>query len=479
MRVAFIPTAYRTPIFLGTAQRLQAAGHQVDWLSPNQRWSTWLTRHGVDPESVLDVTRAGESWTRQPRPTQEDLEELERLERSGSLKARDIVLMDPLLQRRTTEYALRYLAVCARLVAEFIGRREIELVLGEQTWAFELLTGQVCRALGIDHLMPHTVRIPDPRFAFFAGPREEALVDIDSPRQEHYEEARRFLAEFRGRQPRPGYMNINHSVVQADAARLRTLTRHLLDLAGDPFDETSRRPLGLVVDHSLQVLRRRRNLRSPLLERPSGDPPSIDLEGPFVFFPLHMQPEASLDIKGAPYTSQIEVVRALSRTLPVRHSLLVKEHGVALTRRDRSFYRRLKEIPGVRLIHPAADTFSITGSAALTVTITGTAAYEAALMGRAAATVAPVFFDRIVDFPRFDPFRDRLDEALERTERRVSESDLVAFLADVLANSFPGTVGDALWQPESAADEMLDRISRGFLRLLELRQVTGEGADLG
>jgi hypothetical protein len=428
---------------------------------------------------VLDVTGDGKSWTREPTPTAADLLELEEIEGHGSLKARDIIQMDPLLRLRPTDYALRYLAVCARLVSAFIRERDIELVLGEQTWAFELLTGQVCRSLGIDHLMPHTVRIPDPRFAFFAGPREEALVEIRPPSPDDHQRARDHLAEFRGRQPRPTYMSIDRSVVQPNAARLTTLVRHVLDLAGDPFDETSRRPLGLVLDHSRQVLRRQRNLRSRLLERPPAELPSAGTWSPFVFFPLHMQPEASLDIKGAPYTNQIEVVRALARTLPLSHSLLVKEHGIAMTRRPRTFYRDLVAIPGVRLIHPSADSFALTRCAALTVTITGTAAYEAALLGCPAATVAPVFFDRIVDFPRFDPYRDRLDEALERRGRRCSEDELVAFLAHVLANSFPGIVGDALWQPESASDEMLNRITLGFQRLLELRQVDDFGTGLG
>lgn len=468
MRVAFIPTAYRTPIFLGIAGRLQARGHVVSWLSPNRRWAAWLVRQGVDSGAILDVTRSGEAWAAAPHPTPADMGRLETLEAGGTLKARDIVSMDPLLRRRPTDYALRYLAVCAGLLQEFLTEQEIDIVFGEQTWAFELLTGQVSNALRIEHLMPHTVRIPDPRFGFFAGPLEASLVRIDDAGAEHREQAERHLREFRSRRPQPAYMSINRSVLQPEWGRLRTLTQHVLDLAGDPYDETSRRPLGLIVDHTKQILRRQRNLRSPLLERPSEG-----FSQPFVYFPLHMQPEASLDIKGAPYTSQVEVVRALSRTLPLRHGLLVKEHGIALARRSRTFYRELAAIPGVRLLHPSVDSFALTQEAALTVTITGTAAYEAALMGRAAATVAPVFFDRIVDFPRFDPFRDRLDEALEQTKRRCSEDDLVAFLADVLANSFPGIVGDALWQPDTAEAGVLDRVAAGFLTVLERQQRHG------
>ncbi len=469
MNVAFIPTAYRTPIFHGIAERLGRNGHQVFWLSPNRRWAVWLVERGVPADRILDVTIAGPQWVENPQPTPQDLDRLEALEQAGTLKVRDIVSMDPLLRRRQTDYAVRYLAVCAGLVTDFLRTHDIRLVLGEQTWAFELLTGQIARSLHIDHLMPHTVRIPDQRFGFFNGPREDDLVAIESVGDEHRAEASRVLEDFRAREPEPSYMSINRSVVRADTGRLRLLARHARDVASDPYDETTRRVLPLMADHTQQILRRQRNLRSRLLEDP-GD----DLPEPYVYFPLHLQPEASIDIKGAPYTNQIEIVRAMSRTLPVRHQLLVKEHGVALIRRRRGFYQALAGIPGVRLIHPGADSFHIGRRAALTSTITGTAAYEAALLGRPAATIAPIFFDPIVEHPRFDPFRDRLDEALASPNRRVADEDRIELLARVIASSFPGVVGDALWQPGTDQPEMLDRVAAGFLRLLECRDERGE-----
>lgn len=464
MRLAFIPTAYRTPIFLGIARELERRGHEVVWLSPNRRWARWLEHREVSNEVVLDITRWASEWTDGADLSREHLERLTELEHGGSLRARNIVQMDPLLRRRPTDYALRYLAVCAREVQRFLHRHQVEIVFGEQTWAFELLVGQVARSFRIDHLMPHTVRIPSQRFGFFLGPRERELVALAIPDDEHLEEARRFLDQFRRRKPRPDYMSIDRSVLRPDPQRLRTLGRHVLDLADDPYDETSRRPLGLIADHCLQVLRRWRNLRSSHLSSP--DPHDSP---PFVYFPLHMQPEASLDIKGAPFTSQIEIVRAMARTLPVTHRLFVKEHGIALTRRDLNFYSSLAEIPGVRLIHPAADSMLLLQKASLTVTITGTAAYEAALLGWRAATIAPIFFDPIVELPRFDPFRQELGEILGSDPPRVDDDRLVGFLAHVLANSYPGIVGDAFWQPDTLRQEMIERVSDGFEALLSKR----------
>ena len=159
MRIAFIPTAYRTPFFHGVAERLAARGHEPFWLSPNRRWARWLRRAGTASDRVFDLTSWAPEWSERTA-TSDDLAELSRLETSGDLGLLNLILMNPLLRRRPTPRALRYLAVARRSVAGFLESHGIEVVFGEQTWAFELLVGQVCRSLGIPHLMPHTVRIP-------------------------------------------------------------------------------------------------------------------------------------------------------------------------------------------------------------------------------------------------------------------------------------------------------------------------------
>ena len=475
MRLAMIPSAYRTVFFLGVARRLEAEGHEVFWLSPNGRWARWLRREGVAEEKVFELTCHAPEWTGGAGLPEPDQTTLSRLEDRGALTARNIVLMDPLLRLRDTGGALRYLAVAARRVEEYLAAHRISLVVGEQTWAFELTVGQVCRGLGIRHLAPHTIRIPDGRFAFFDGHTETELVAIREPGEEERERAREILAEFRARRPQPSYMAVNRSVVRFDPGRLALLARHLVDLARDPFDETSRRPAGLVLDQSKQVLRKWRNRWLGPFDRPALPP-----RRPFVFFPLHMQPEASVDIKGSPYSNQLEMVRAMVRTLPLSHELWVKEHGIALTRRTRAFYRELAAIPGVRIVHPDAPSFEIMRHAALTVTITGTAAYEAALLGLPAATIAPIFFEQAVRFPRFDPLATSLADLLHRSEPRPEETEpQEEFLAWLLARSVPGTFGDALWMPASMEPENLETVAAGFRELFESPHFAGAAGTSG
>ncbi len=460
MKIAFIPSAYRTPFFHAVARRLERAGHEVRWLSPNRRWARWLHRQGVAERHVFDVTRWGEEWHGR-EATAADVEELRRLEEAGNLGLHELVLMDPLLPRRSTARALRYLAVARRHLHEFLAGEAVAAVFGEQTWAFELLTGQVCRSLGIPHLMPQTVRIPDGRFAFFDGYRETELVPLESVGEEHRRAAARTLEEFRRRRPQPGYMALDRAVLKSDLRRLRLLARHVADLAGDPYDETSRRPLALVADHTRQWVRERRLRRWRGFERPRPE-----ASRPFVLFLLHRQPESSIDIKGSPFTNQVEMVRAMVRTLPVTHELWVKEHPVALPLRPLGLLRELARLPGVRLVDHALPVFPLLERADLVVAIVGTAAYEAALLGRPAATIAPVFFDRVVAHPRFDPFHDSLD-ALLAAGGGAGETPPEEFLAWLLARTVPGVVGDALWQPHSMTEDNLDLVAGGFLALLD------------
>jgi hypothetical protein len=436
---------------------LEQAGHQVFWLSPNTRWARWLLKQGVPDERVLDLSRHGTEWSDGTPPTDQDLARLRSLEAKGTLRINDIIMMDPLLVRRPRDHALKYLSVCERLVREFMTSNGIGAVTAEQTWAFELLVGQVCVSIGIPHMMPHTIRIPDSRFGFFVGHTEAHLLPLREPTHEDNRIATSFLAEFRARKPKPSYMTIDRRILKPDLARLATLTRHVLDLVEDRFDETSLRPLGLVLSHTQQLFRKIRNSRSGRFM------PRIESKRPFVFFPLHLQPEASIDVKGSPFTPQLEIVRAIARSLPLTHDLYVKEHAVALKTRPHDFYRAVSQIPSVRLISPNADSFSLIAAADLVVTVTGTAAYEAALLGRPAATIAPIFFDRVVAYRQFDPWGDRVSDLLLAEGRGLaSDDEIVAFLAWLIAQSFPGTVGDAFWQPDSLSQENLELVSRGF-----------------
>lgn len=472
MRLAFIPSAYRTPFALELARRLEAHGHPVFWLCPNRRWTRWLLNHGVEAAKVLDITRYADEWVGPNADTDAARAYLSELERRSRRRIYDLIKSDHLLARRDTDYAIRYLATCARRVREFMDANGIELVSGELTWAFEQIIGEVCEYMGATFARPVDVRIPNDRMVFMRSPLETEIIELGGPpTSADYEQARALLKEYRERPRRPRTANINLTSLQFKTDRLKLLTRHLVELIGDSYDETSRRPLGLIADHSAQFARAQFMSRFGPFEKAPDKPAR-----PFVLFALHMQPEVTIDVMGSPFCNQVETIQALARTLPLSHDLYVKEHYVALGRRAPGVYRGLRAIPGVKLIDPFAQTFELIKQAALVVTMTGTVGYEASLLRKPAVTMAPTVFSPLVITDHFNPYVDSLKDLLAELaagKHQKSDEEIVAFLAWLLAQSLPGSVGDELWQPYTMAPEYIDQVARGFLTLFAKLESSG------
>jgi hypothetical protein len=108
-----------------------------------------------------------------------------------------------------------------------------------------------------------------------------------------------------------------------------------------------------------------------------------DIKGsPYIFFPLHTEPESSVGMLSPEYFYQHAAVAALSRDLPAGVRLAVKEtiHGVG--RRPRDFYSQVKDIKNVVWLNMMEHGVEVARHSLGVATITGTAGMEAAVMGK-------------------------------------------------------------------------------------------------
>lgn len=104
--------------------------------------------------------------------------------------------------------------------------------------------------------------------------------------------------------------------------------------------------------------------------------------GDFAFYPMHFEPEVSLQVFGRPFQNQIELVRTLALSLPVGVRLLVKEHPRSLGFRKESYYRNLLAIPNTRLVDPFVPTVDIVRRAKLVCVVSGSVGLEAVVLGK-------------------------------------------------------------------------------------------------
>ncbi|MAS81230.1 MAG: hypothetical protein CMF45_00920 [Legionellales bacterium] len=117
----------------------------------------------------------------------------------------------------------------------------------------------------------------------------------------------------------------------------------------------------------------------------------------YCFFPLHLEPERVLLISARYFMNQIEVVRNIAQSLPTGMSLVVKEHPKGFGRHPLGYYKKLLNIPNVRLISPYTPSELIIQHSKLVSTIAGTVGWEAMLREKPVVIFGPTVYEFLPD----------------------------------------------------------------------------------
>ena len=115
--------------------------------------------------------------------------------------------------------------------------------------------------------------------------------------------------------------------------------------------------------------------------------PIEGISGPFLYFPLHVDPEASTMVLSPWHTDQLSIIESLAKSIPARLSMVVKEHRPMLGMRPAGFYEKIAKMPRVTLIGPEHSGLDLIRRSDVTAVITGTAAWEAMCLGKPALVI--------------------------------------------------------------------------------------------
>lgn len=167
------------------------------------------------------------------------------------------------------------------------------------------------------------------------------------------------------------------------------------------------------------------------------------LDEKYIFFPLHMNPEASTMILAPNFVDQLVVIDALAKNIPLYHKLYVKEHVGMIGSRPSHFYKKIKEYPNVRLLSPHEDNFQLIRNADLVAVITGTAGWEALLMRKPVITFGENFYSRLgisepcSDFNELGKLIKKIIFNFNFEDENEKNEWLKKFLLILYRNSFP------------------------------------------
>ncbi|MDE2589939.1 MAG: hypothetical protein KGL95_09790, partial [Patescibacteria group bacterium] len=164
-----------------------------------------------------------------------------------------------------------------------------------------------------------------------------------------------------------------------------------------------------------------------------------DYKLPFVYFPLHLEPERVLLIGAPYYTNQIEVIKNIAKSLPIGLELYVKEHPVMSVDgwRQTSYYKSIMELPNVSLIHPEVKPDDIIKNCKLVISIAGTTGLEAAFYGKPAVIFSEFWGSHLLSTVHKLEKIDNISEAIKKSiEKKVDPKELEFYVGLLERNSF-------------------------------------------
>ena len=177
---------------------------------------------------------------------------------------------------------------------------------------------------------------------------------------------------------------------------------------------------------------------------------------PFVYFPLHVDPEASTQVLAPMHTDQLAVIEALAKSAPADMQVVVKEHAPMLGRRPAGFYRRIRGLPRATLLGPEHNGLFLVERASIVAVITGTAAWEAMRLGTPTVVIGGSPFLSIKSGVIHEPCLANLSGALlkARESNTASDDELAKYIAACLAESFE-MKSDLLWGDYTKHEEQV------------------------
>ncbi len=169
----------------------------------------------------------------------------------------------------------------------------------------------------------------------------------------------------------------------------------------------------------------------------------LPTDTPFVYYPLHVEPERSLSVSAPFYTNQLEVILHIAKSTPASHQIFVKEHPDQETQgwRDVSFYKQILALPNVKLVHPDISNFEMMENCSLVVSIAGTSAMEAAFFNKHAIVFADAIYSKLESIHKLTSLEALPKMVREYLDCQTSLDDLNRYVQFLESNSFSYDIG--------------------------------------
>jgi len=115
----------------------------------------------------------------------------------------------------------------------------------------------------------------------------------------------------------------------------------------------------------------------------------------FFYYALVSEPEARILANSPFFTNQLTLIENMAKSIPIDFVLYVKEHPVQKLKswRPISYYKKIMDIPNVRLVHPSVSNRDLIEKSQGVIAISGGTAFEAIFYKKPVILLADEYYD--------------------------------------------------------------------------------------
>lgn len=459
-----------TPLFVEIANELISTDKVIiSGVCGGKRWENILRIPDIKTYNLADYLR--ENWDK-ITIDYSTLEEIENIYPKASMPGLwGFILADRYIGDNKYEYVLKMLIGHIRFFEEYFEKEKPDVFIGPGAASlFHLVIFSVTQRYHIPFLNLLPTRIPNERFVVIRNPKDswekvekcyQQLQKKGLTRQER-EMAENFLVNFREEKTVPGYMKLTWQSTGFRIEFIKEFCHRLYNyyfkgVGREFYDYRNRNPFYYAFRNSYKIVWTKLLTLLNIFEQTVADER-------FIFFPLHLQPEATTLILAPYYVDQIALIENIAKSLPLTHKLYVKEHISCLGRRPFSYYRRIMALPNVRLISPYASSHTLINQADVMIVITSTVGWEAILYEKPVIVFGDVFYNAsglVYKINNLEDLSHIIKEAINNFQP--NRERLLQYLIAIFNGTYEGVFNVPLHDKTVMSKENIKKLAKGIL----------------
>ena len=353
------------------------------------------------------------------------------IKKKETIKINEIIHSDRSLNDSLSENA-EYLVKSKSKIENFIKNKKISFVIGEITWAIEILTFQICKSLNknkikVKYLNPASIRLPQNRIIFFDDIQQSTYI-----KQKKKDQKLSFKFDIEQKQYSNYIKDIN---MDKDILHYYKKMNNLI--FNDYFDKYDPTKTSKISRIKKFISKKINTLLFQFLKKKNLN---FFKNKKYIIFFLQKIPEASMDVKGMYYNDNYKNIENVWKILPHNFHLIIKEHPSNIGNLNMNFYKKILKKNKVYLIKNNVDFNKLVKKSYATFSVNSTASLNSSCLGTPSFTFAKCYFNELKNSMKIS-IEDLIELSLFdliSLNKKKNKFKKNLYKSDFLSNSFKG-----------------------------------------